>query len=50
MALDSADQHILAVYGQDSWTLGYNLFADRWLGTTLVEQSVSVGILVSSRP
>ena len=31
------------MYGQsDSWTLGYNLFADVWLGTTLVESSVGV--------
>ena len=39
------DQHLLAVYGQsdsESWTLGYNLFADVWLGTNLVEQSVGV--------
>ena len=29
------------MYGQsDSWTLGYNLFADVWLGTDLVESSV----------
>ena len=29
------------MYGQsDSWTLGYNLFADVWLGTDLVEPSV----------
>jgi hypothetical protein len=38
-----SDQHLLATYGQvDSWTLGYNLFADKWLGTNLVESSVSV--------
>jgi hypothetical protein len=37
------DQHLLAAYGQsDSWTLGYNLFADVWLGTNLVESSVCV--------
>ncbi|KAI0251855.1 hypothetical protein BJV78DRAFT_1125603 [Lactifluus subvellereus] len=37
----SSDQHLLAVYGQtNSWTLGYNLFADIWLGTNLVEPSV----------
>jgi hypothetical protein len=37
------DQHLLAVYGQtNSWTLGYNLFADVWLGTELVESSVGV--------
>ena len=35
--------HLLAAYGQtNSWTLGYNLFADVWLGTDLVESSVSV--------
>ncbi|KAF8497617.1 hypothetical protein F5888DRAFT_1613412 [Russula emetica] len=39
-----SDQHLLAAYGQssDSWTLGYNLFADVWLGTSLVELPVSV--------
>ena len=37
------DQHLLAAYGQtNSWTLGYNLFADVWLGTELVESSVGV--------
>jgi hypothetical protein len=38
------DQHLLAAYGQsnDSWTLGYNLFADVWLDTNLVELSVGV--------
>ena len=35
--------HLLAAYGEtNSWTLGYNLFADVWLGTDLVESSVSV--------
>ena len=39
----SSDQHLLAVYGEsDSWTLGYNLFADVWLGTNLVESAVGV--------
>jgi len=39
----SNDQHLLAAYGQNnSWTLGYNLFADVWLGTNLVESSVGV--------
>jgi hypothetical protein len=40
-----SDQHLLAVYGQsdsESWTLGYNLFADVWLGTELVESSVGI--------
>ena len=37
------DQHILATYGQsNSWTLGYNLFADVWLQTNLVDSSVGV--------
>ncbi|KAI9430129.1 hypothetical protein H4582DRAFT_2087538 [Lactarius indigo] len=37
------DKRLLAAYGQmDSWTLGYNLFADVWLNTSVVESSVSV--------
>ncbi|KAH9171799.1 hypothetical protein EDB89DRAFT_2175033, partial [Lactarius sanguifluus] len=43
LALDS-DQHLLAAYGQvGSWTLGYNLFADVWLDTGVVESSVFDG-------
>ncbi|KAI0259050.1 hypothetical protein BC834DRAFT_974627, partial [Gloeopeniophorella convolvens] len=43
LALDT-DQHLLAVYGNaGSWTLGYNLFADVWLGTNLVDSSVLDG-------
>ncbi|KAI0267461.1 hypothetical protein BC834DRAFT_953477, partial [Gloeopeniophorella convolvens] len=43
LALDT-DQHLLAVYGNaGSWTLGYNLFADVWLGTNLVDSSVLNG-------
>ena len=40
----ASDQHLLAAYGQsnDSWTLGYNLFADVWLSIGLVELSVGV--------
>ncbi|KAI0040747.1 hypothetical protein FA95DRAFT_1566133 [Auriscalpium vulgare] len=35
------DKHMLAVYGdQSSWTLGYNLFLDRWLGTNLLDPSI----------
>ena len=31
------------MYGQNnSWTLAYNLFADVWLGTNLVESSVGI--------
>ncbi|KAI0066101.1 hypothetical protein BV25DRAFT_1797287 [Artomyces pyxidatus] len=42
LALASSDKHILAMYGQESsWSLGYNLFADRWIGTNLVNSSVS---------
>ena len=38
-----SDQHLLTVYRQnDSWTSGYNLFADVWLGTNLVEPLVGV--------
>ncbi|KAN0136895.1 protein of unknown function (DUF1793) domain containing protein [Lactarius tabidus] len=37
----ASDQHLLAAYGQaGSWTLGYNLFADVWLDTGVVEASV----------
>jgi hypothetical protein len=33
------------VYEQtNSWTLGYNLFADVWLGTNLVDSSVGSGV------
>ncbi|KAF8497594.1 hypothetical protein F5888DRAFT_301200 [Russula emetica] len=40
----SSDQHLLAAYGQsNSWTLGYNLFADVWLGTNLVESPIYDG-------
>ncbi|KAH8999019.1 hypothetical protein EDB83DRAFT_897501 [Lactarius deliciosus] len=43
LALDS-DQHLLAVYRQEgSWTLGYNLFADVWLDTGVVESSIFNG-------
>ncbi|KAH9036047.1 hypothetical protein EDB83DRAFT_1770629 [Lactarius deliciosus] len=38
------DNRLLAAYGQtDSWTLGYNLFADVWLNTSVVESSVYDG-------
>jgi hypothetical protein len=40
---DGTDGRLIAAYGQeDSWTLGYNLFADVWLGTNVVETSVGV--------
>ncbi|KAI9440205.1 hypothetical protein BJY52DRAFT_524154 [Lactarius psammicola] len=39
------DKRLLAAYGQtDSWTLGYNLFADVWLDTSVVESSVYDGL------
>ncbi|KAI0049479.1 DUF1793-domain-containing protein [Auriscalpium vulgare] len=41
----SDDKHLLAKYGDpsSSWTLGYNLFADSWLGTNLLDSSVLAG-------
>ncbi|KAH9055600.1 hypothetical protein EDB87DRAFT_1567201 [Lactarius vividus] len=43
LALGS-DERLLAAYGQTgSWTLGYNLFADVWLNTSVVESSVYDG-------
>ncbi|KAH8977116.1 hypothetical protein EDB86DRAFT_3250304 [Lactarius hatsudake] len=40
----AGDDHLLAIYGQaGSWTLGYNLFADVWLNTSVVEPSVYAG-------
>ncbi|KAH9077812.1 hypothetical protein EDB83DRAFT_2514525 [Lactarius deliciosus] len=43
LALDSG-QHLLAAYGLvNSWSLGYNLYADVWLGTGVVESSVYDG-------
>jgi hypothetical protein len=42
LALTSG-QHLLAYYGHvNSWSLGYNLFADVWLGTNVVDSSVSI--------
>lgn len=40
------DNHILATYGDaSSYTSGYNLFADRWLGTNIVDSSVRTPLL-----
>ncbi|KAI9448894.1 hypothetical protein BJY52DRAFT_1228070 [Lactarius psammicola] len=40
----TGDQHLLGVYGQiGSWTLGYNLFPDVWLNTSVIESSVYNG-------
>ncbi|KAH9021900.1 hypothetical protein EDB85DRAFT_2120054, partial [Lactarius pseudohatsudake] len=40
----ASDQHLFATFGEvGSWTLGYNLFADAWLDTGVVESSVSNG-------
>ncbi|KAH9031250.1 hypothetical protein EDB84DRAFT_1676782 [Lactarius hengduanensis] len=37
----TSDKHLLATYEQvGSWTLGYNLFADVWLNTSVVESPV----------
>jgi hypothetical protein len=39
----ASDQHLVAIYGfTNLWTLGYNLFADVWLSTSVVESSVSI--------
>ncbi|KAI9446258.1 hypothetical protein H4582DRAFT_1804781 [Lactarius indigo] len=39
----AGDKHLLGTYGDmSSWTLGYNLFADLWLNTGIVESRVSV--------
>jgi hypothetical protein len=36
-----SNQQLLSVYNKlDSWTIGYNLFADKWLGTEVVEEWV----------
>ncbi|KAH9020444.1 hypothetical protein EDB85DRAFT_2194688 [Lactarius pseudohatsudake] len=40
----TSDKHLLATYEQvGSWTLGYNLFADVWLNTSVVESPVYGG-------
>ncbi|KAH8980364.1 hypothetical protein EDB86DRAFT_3107620 [Lactarius hatsudake] len=40
----TSDKHLLAIYDQvGSWTLGYNLFADVWLNTNVVESPVYDG-------
>jgi hypothetical protein len=39
------DQHLLEWYeATDSWTLGYNIFADVWLRTNVVESSVYIHV------
>ncbi|KAI0309520.1 hypothetical protein OF83DRAFT_1071921 [Amylostereum chailletii] len=41
LALASGGQTLLAAYGhQSTWSLGYNLFADRWLGTDVVNSTI----------
>ena len=41
----ASDQHLLAEYNMDNtWTLGYNLFADVWLRTNVVESSVCIHV------
>jgi len=40
-----SNQQLLSIYGNlHSWTIGYNLFADKWLGTEVVEASVCMYI------
>ncbi|KAH9175704.1 hypothetical protein EDB89DRAFT_2066274 [Lactarius sanguifluus] len=40
----ASDQHLVATYGEAVlWTLGYNLFADAWLDTGVVESPVFEG-------
>ena len=43
LALSADKTHILALYGdpQTSWSLSYNLYADRLLGTNIVPPPVS---------
>lgn len=39
----SSDQYILSTFGASgSWALDYNLFADKWLGTGVVDDAVSI--------
>ena len=43
------DGHILAAYGQQStWSLGYNLFADKFLDTNVVDNEVSMRLVTIS--
>ena len=49
-ATSSGGSHLLGGYGdQESWSLMYNLFADKMLGLNFVPQSVSVDLLLSPR-
>ena len=43
LALSADKTHILALYGdpQNSWSLSYNLYADRLLGMNIVPSPVS---------
>ncbi|KAF8268473.1 hypothetical protein EI94DRAFT_1577703, partial [Lactarius quietus] len=44
LALGS-DQHVLAQYqNESSWSIGYNMFADRWLQTGLISSSVRIAL------
>ena len=44
LALPSNAQQILSSYGAptDSYALPYNLFADKWLGTEIIDSAVSI--------
>ena len=39
----ASDKHILSNFGDPntSWAFEYNLYADKWLGTNLLDDSVS---------
>ena len=44
------DNHLLVQYGNESsWSLGENMFADRWLQTGLIDQEVRVYLFVDQQ-
>ena len=48
-ATSSGGSHLLGGYSdQESWSLMYNLFADKMLGLNFVLQSVSIELLQSA--
>ena len=50
-ALSSDQSHILGVFeDENSWSLMYNIYADKLLGTGLLSQSVSESRAVNSIP
>lgn len=48
LAMPSGSQQILYTYGASgsSYALQYNLFADKWLGTGLVDDAVSIMVII----